>query len=248
MDQDTYTPLADDESPPEMGSKRVRYAGTRKSVLETTTYVETPLSDGLRGMIGDELARCNVDGGLIGDIEGVCDVCVGTELYNRLIELLQPHLHDDTKRVVGRILLFKKKMCKNGNGCENIEKCIFVHNIANDVILNRITEDIGEEQIRKYAEEYGTVSLIRPINAGKYLVRYECISSAIKCIKDGRPVLGSDKIKKFFNRRKVSSTALFREQDVLLMRLFNDGHKKLALQLKNTQNKIKEYIKNLETV
>ncbi|ELA46405.1 hypothetical protein VCUG_02083 [Vavraia culicis subsp. floridensis] len=244
MEYNLYNPLKTDEKSSETeDKKRVKPNKPRKSVLDNTSYVETPLSTDLKNFIknetGDQYEK------MLPVIEKLCAEQVGSDLYEKLNEELQQYLNDETKKFVGRLLFYKKRACRDGNRCDNPESCIFVHDVADEVIFNRVPSAFSDPSVlEKYAQEYGNVLSIKMLNQQKYLVKYDNVQSALQCIRDKTPVLGNKDIKKFFNRKRTDVKDLFREQDELLMALFDKGEKKIALRLKSVQNKIKEAVEN----
>ncbi|ELQ74108.1 hypothetical protein THOM_2971 [Trachipleistophora hominis] len=244
MEYNLYNPLKTDEKSSEVEEKkRIKPNKTRKSVLDNISYIETPISTDLKNFIMEETGKHYEK--VLPVIERLCTDHVGTDLYERLNNELLPFLGEDTKKFVGRLLFYKKRSCRDGNRCQNLKNCIFIHDVSDEVIFNRVPSAFSDPHVlEKYAKEYGNVFSIKMLNQQKFLVKYDSVQSALQCINDQAPVLGNKEIKKFFNRRRVDVKDLFREHDELLIALFAKGEKKFAMRLKNVSNRIKEALEN----
>lgn len=242
MEYNLYNPLATEEVTPEcVEKKRVKLNKAKKDIFETMTYIETPISENLQNFIKQEVSEKYDE--VFPIIEELCESLVGTELYEKLNERLLPILNDETKKFVGKVLFYRKRPCKKGNNCENMGNCIFIHDISDEVIFNRVPPHIADSrELEKYAQHFGKIKFIKRLNPQKFLFIYETTQGALECIRDKSPVLDDETIKKFFNKKRNDIKDLFKEQDDLFLILFNKGEKKMAIKLKNIQNRMKEAI------
>lgn len=191
------------------------------------------------------------------------------KLYKTVFENLEPLFQEKTKTIVGMLFLYKKKMCRNGNSCLNKDKCIFLHENEiqtkrlsteestrkrfkqdnNEVVFNKVPVKLANESfIENYASNFGSVSSIKKLNEGKYLIIFDDSDSAQSLISSKDPVMGDSNITKFFNvilnakQNELNIDEIFEEQNNLL----NMGPMVLSdvknfNRLKYLSKKIKEY-------
>ncbi|EJW03923.1 hypothetical protein EDEG_01779 [Edhazardia aedis USNM 41457] len=63
------------------------------------------------------------------------EIVVGTNpanLHEALVINLQPFLNEQTQPIVSKLMLFKKRVCRDGPNCTRLDKCIFMHPNQND--------------------------------------------------------------------------------------------------------------------
>ncbi|RVD92185.1 hypothetical protein TUBRATIS_13140 [Tubulinosema ratisbonensis] len=168
------------------------------------------------------------------------------DLYLKLGEALQPLFREKTKNIVSMLFMFKKKMCRNGENCLIKDKCIFMHESENEkkgkrlltvdenpkkrinqenneVIFNKVPSSLANEVlIENYASKFGSVTSIKKLNEGKYLIIFDDCNCARELVYSKDPVLGDSSITKFFNvllnnkQNELNITDLFEEQNELL--------------------------------
>ncbi|KAM0674193.1 hypothetical protein GVAV_002267 [Gurleya vavrai] len=122
------------------------WAGNSSEEEENKTNFTFPLPEGLKHMIFRELHKfTNIDHKeVMQTIEKVVEISEGNNLYNNLNTALTETLGEQVKPFVSRILMYKKKACRDGSNCKRKENCIFSH--KND---NKESENSDDWQITK---------------------------------------------------------------------------------------------------
>ncbi|TBU00758.1 hypothetical protein CWI39_1588p0010 [Hamiltosporidium magnivora] len=240
-----------------------------EEIKRNTNRITIPLPDALRNMVKREMNDSD-------EYKRICCVIEETvaendenECYAALLEKIEPYLKDKTRNFVGKLFMFKKRICRDGERCKRGDNCIFLHEneaegadykniearrevfnnnnnnirkrefetepnkrIKNDtkfsnkeVILNNLPEDLWDDVIiSDYCKEFGSVSEVRMLKPGKYLIKFFDPSSAYKFISSTEKTFGRENIKKFYNKfvRKGKEEILqdlFDEQKCLLQEM-----------------------------
>jgi hypothetical protein len=198
-----------------------------RSENKQANTVRVPLIEPIRAMIhrdvGDKAEA------VIDTVEGIVSTSTSENVYDELVEALVPIIDQRAKMLAGKILVYKRKPCREGSSCRN-RSCIFLHegerrgksyrtdeeNDSRDgmykrvkmddpannpeVIFNKVNEGRHDaESLKEYAARFGNVVGFRRLNAEKYLVVFDSADSANKLVRSSDFVLGDPAIKKFFN-------------------------------------------------
>lgn len=146
--------------------------------------------------------------------------------FDIIVEALSPLIQNKTKLVVGKLYIYKRRPCKFNNMCID-NNCIFVHDKdnlsdnllkkrkiedaprkfvpqnsskSNEVVFNRVdSSKHTEEDIKKYASEFGSISHVKKLNDSKWVIIFDSDDSAKDLVESRVPVLGDENIKKYFN-------------------------------------------------
>lgn len=162
--------------------------------------------------------------------------------YMDVMRALEPLLKENTKALVDKLFMFRKRMCREASNC-NKPFCLFAHNenelVAqnkrsnpidystnkkfkidnNEVILNRVDESVHSiDDLKDYSSKLGRVLNVRRLNRGKFLVIFDNPESARKLVETPDNVLDDPEIKKFFN----VNVPLDQNKKVDLVQLFQD--------------------------
>lgn len=192
---------------------------------------------------------------------------------------LEPLLKENTKNFVDKLFMFRKKMCRDGANC-NKPVCLFAHNDDeligvkraggiqeisssnkrykidnNEVIFNKVDESrYSMDELKDYAVKYGSMSSIRRLNKGKYLLIFDDSEAARKLVEDAEYVLDDAEIKKFFNinvpldqNKKVDLNQLFQDQKDLIDNLCEAFDAEQLSELKMVTFKIRHHLMSLMT-
>jgi hypothetical protein len=189
-----------------------------------SSQVRVPLIEPIRAMIqrdvGDKAET------VIDTIEGIVSTSTSENVYDELVDALTPIVENKAKLVAGKLLVYKRKLCREGKSCRN-RHCIFLHDgekrgrmhrtdeendiaykrrkqeepVDNpEVVFNKVNEERHDaESLKEYAAGFGNITGFRRLNAEKYLVVFDSADSANKLVKSTDFVLGDPNIKKFFN-------------------------------------------------
>lgn len=239
-----------------------------KRKVQQKQTVRTPLLEPIRAMIerdtGDKAEA------VIDIIEGVVPTVQSDNVYNDLVEALMPVIDQKAKTLVGKILAYKKKMCRTGDSCR-VKGCIYLHererrndasHVENDspkrrrlsdsvgnseVIFNKVNETVhGIEELRDYASKFGNILSLRRLNAEKYLVVFDMSEAADRLVRSTEAVLGDEGIKKFYNLMdnlsKTELKKLFEEQEIIVEKMYTEFSLNLLNQLKNVNFRIKNLV------
>lgn len=223
-------------------NKRIKIADSYQKRYEKIRFIDTPLRTDLRSFIKNIVDEKDSDR-ILDIIEEVAATEVGDSLFNKLVDNLCSFFEDEegTKKVVGQILFFKTKPCKNGINCDKISDCVFIHDISKEVVVNHIPAPQHDE-LMIYCSQFGKISNMKRMNSQKLLVIFENVDDALKFIKSREPVLDNKYIKKFFNKVGSNLNSILAEQEQLIQQVFDNGDKKIALKMKIGLKKLKDAI------
>lgn len=239
MEENLYDPFNSDS---QKITERKRFKLNPKK-QENIKFLETPLSLDLKNYISKILEKNENLEEIIKIIENIAEKNIGNNLYEKLIENLNSFFDEEseTKKIVGKILFYKSKSCKLGINCENISECVFDHDISNEVIVNKVPENISIN-LQEYCSNFGEIKKIKILNKQKFLVIFKNQIDALSFIKDRNFILDDENIKKFFNKKRSNLNLLFYDQEKIINSLFETEEKKIALKLRLIHNKIKNVV------
>lgn len=183
------------------------------------TFIEYPLTESIKKMINNDLEKHGIKNKLeiINHIEEELELTsIPVKLYKSLCNRLELYLKDDTKRFVGKLLLFKRKMCRNGNECNRKATCIFIHPDENgtenydfkrrkienndEIILNKIPDNLARiDEVEKYCLKFGSINYMKRLKPGKFLIKFNDYKSAAMLINSNEHVMDNENITKFYN-------------------------------------------------
>lgn len=214
--------------------------GAKKGPSKQLCTVRIPLAKPLRDMIDKEAgAKAET---VIDILEGVVPTLSPENMYGELVDALAPVIDQKAKSVVGKVMAYKRKPCRDGSSCR-ARGCIFLHDRDrredgeeagkrrrvseeenNEVIFNKVDESRhSPEDLKAYAARFGRVVNFKRLNAEKYLVVFETVEPASELMRCSEPVLGDGGIKKFYNvidnLVRVELKKLFEEQESVTNRM-----------------------------
>ncbi|KMV65020.1 hypothetical protein M970_110610 [Encephalitozoon cuniculi EcunIII-L] len=96
----------------------------RKSQCKQPCPVKIPLVGPLRDMIGKEVG--DKASTVIDILEGIIPTVPSEDMYGELVEALTPVIEHKAKGVVGKVMAYKRKPCRDGGECR-AKGCIFLH-------------------------------------------------------------------------------------------------------------------------
>lgn len=162
--------------------------------------------------------------------------------YMDVMRALEPLLKENTKQLVDKLFMFRKRLCREGLNC-NKPFCLFAHSESelvgqskrpgsidysvnkkfkidnNEVVLNRVDESLHSiDELRDFSVKFGRVINIRRLNKGKFLVIFDNPDSARRLVETTENILDDPEIKKFFN----VNVPLDQNKKVDLPQLFQD--------------------------
>lgn len=162
---------------------------------------------------------------VIGQIEeAIRDSGTPKELYENLCLKMCDYFEQNTKKFVGKLLLYKRKHCRNGSECVRKATCVFIHpeetsqgvesclvetdqsvkrkkvDENDEIVLNNVPEHYSQVKIiEEYCEKFGPVKNVRQLKPGKYLIKFVDPTSASNLLYSNELVFDDRKITKFFN-------------------------------------------------
>ncbi|KRH93204.1 hypothetical protein M153_13040001955 [Pseudoloma neurophilia] len=223
-------------------NKRLKSTDTSGKGQENIRYLDTPLNHNLVTYIKNIVPNEHFND-IHKTIEEIAENEVGDSLFNNLVESLQSYFADEeeSKKIAGQILFYKSRPCKMGHNCENIQNCVFTHDINREVIVNHVPQALSDK-LEEYCIKYGQITHIKALHSHKFLIIFEEDTSALEFIRDRNPVLNDNSIKKFFNKKRVNLNNILNEHELLIQNIFDHGNKKTALKLRENLKKLKEMI------
>lgn len=226
-------------------NKRINFGDSQKKAQENIRFIDTPLQCNLKYYISQIVDGKDYEK-ILEIVEEVAEIEIGDSLYNKLVEKLRSFHEDEesTTKLVGQILFYKSRPCKNAINCEQISECVFIHDSSKEVVVNHI--DSPDCDLQGYFSGFGHITSIKRIGRRKYLVTFRNESDAIKFMKDRDPVLGKNYITKFFNKKSSNYNSLIAEQENLIQKIYDQGNnKKIAVKMTICIKKLKNAISDI---
>lgn len=198
----------------------------------TNPYLRNPLPEGYKILISRECDNFTVDSHEVLNI--IVSAVSSNDVYSKIIASLTPILKENTVKFVNKIMMYKKKPCREGKNCKRGMLCIFSHEFMkrhappssnniddNEVIFNRVPSNLCDvEVIKQYAGQYGIVTDVKSLKEDKYLIKFSTHSEARSLMNSKEPVLGDYNIKKFINRARTEDIDdLFDQHDDVIRKL-----------------------------
>ncbi|KAG0442532.1 hypothetical protein DMUE_0204 [Dictyocoela muelleri] len=211
-----------------------------------------PLPDMHITMINNEMKIYNVTDkeSVIDEIEeAILNSNTPKELYDNLCLRMNNYFGQNSKKFVAKLLIYKRKFCRNGSICGRKSTCVFIHpdertekdskserglvdldnpakrqkNSQNDeIIINKVPEYHSQVKIiQEYCERFGDVKHIRQLKPGKFLVKFVDPRCASDLIYSNEIIFNDVGITKFFNLYKNENKN--QEFDVVLLNLLSEN-------------------------
>ncbi|KAM0686177.1 hypothetical protein COBT_002602 [Conglomerata obtusa] len=120
------------------------------------THLTYPLPPGLKQLILRELKRFPFadPSTVLQIIEKVVELNEGRNLYSDLVTALKDVLREDVRVFVGRLIMYKRRACRDGKMCRRKDNCIFAHDERFDEgPIKRMCRD-GDDCARKETCNY----------------------------------------------------------------------------------------------
>ncbi|ADM12549.1 uncharacterized protein Eint_110490 [Encephalitozoon intestinalis ATCC 50506] len=96
----------------------------KKSQSKQLCPIKIPLAGPLKDMIGREVG--DKASTVIDILEGVVPTVSPEDMYSELVEALSPVVDQKAKGLVGKVMAYKRKTCRDGDECK-AKNCIFLH-------------------------------------------------------------------------------------------------------------------------
>lgn len=197
----------------------------------TNSYLRLPLPEGLKILITRECDKLDVSSAEV--ISQISSALTESNIPQALSINLMPLLKENTHKFITKLMMYRKKACRDGRMCKRGNLCIFSHesykrppttNMGVDdteVIFNRVPIDLCDIQgVRDYAMQYGLVSDVKALKDNKFLIKYSSHEEARSLINSKEPVMGDFSIKKFFNKARTEDLDdLFDQHEDVLRKL-----------------------------
>lgn len=197
----------------------------------SNAYLRDPLPEGLKVLISRECDKINLDPSSIFPL--ITSSSPSSDVYASLTNSLTPFFKENTPKFITKLLMYKKKACRDGKACKRGNLCIFSHNTLKrnspsnagiddtEVIFNRVPIDLCDIQtVKNYAGQYGIICDVKALKDDKFLIKYSTYEEARSLVNSKEPVMGDYAIKKFFNKARTEDlNDLFDQHDDVLKKL-----------------------------
>lgn len=248
---------------------------TYQKTEEKKDILKAPLLDGQKHIVYSMIEDKNVAEDVINIIEHTIRSSDNDNKFDIIVEALSPLIQNKAKLVVGKLYIYKRRPCRFNNNCKD-ENCIFTHekdnmmnnsykkrkleeipkrsnfqnsSKSNEVVFNKVdSSKYTEDDIKKYASEFGSVSYVKKLNESKWVIVFDSEESAKNIVESRIPVLGDENIKKYFNLvenlKKFELVSLIEKTEVLINKLEKNV---ISEEIRRNVSKIKNLVKEEST-